>query len=149
MNCSSFNNPFFRSSTLNLTLMPIHKLWNVSMILWLEESGSQLHMIVSLWNVKMQNWHTFLMVATTVQSCSLRLCLSPIRLLHTAFYGATTFYPCSNIMVMGMPALKQKLRTSLLDDLSVIFWTFYDDSRECHIILSLSYKSNPCDKQQK
>ena len=35
------------------------------------------------------------------------------------------------------------------DDLSLIFWTFYDDSRECHIILSLSYKSNCCDKQQK
>ena len=97
----------------------------------------------------MRIWPTFLMVATTVQSCSLRLCLSPIRLLHTAFYDATTFYPCSNIMVMGMPALKQKLRTSLLDDLSLIFWTFYDDSRECHIILSLSYKSNCCDKQQK
>ena len=76
--------------------------------------------IIAYCPLLMQNWHTFLMVATTVQSCSLRLCLSPIRLLHTAFYGATTFYPCSNIMVMGMPALKQKLGTGL-DDLSLIF----------------------------
>ena len=75
-----------------------------SSIIWLKQNYS-LHTL----HVK-GSWIVFLMAAP-VQSCSLRLCFSPIRLLHTAFYGATTFYPRSNIMVMGMPALKQKLRT--------------------------------------